>query len=48
MVAWILRGVSLRDMAPVGALTTAELVELEHFKEEFVARLTRAASPETR
>lgn len=46
MVAWILRGSSLRDMAPVGALTPAELEELVQFKDELVARLTRAASPE--
>jgi hypothetical protein len=45
MVAWILKGTSVPDMAPVGALTPAELEELVQFKEELVARLTRAASP---
>jgi hypothetical protein len=46
MVAWILKGTSVPDMAPVGALTPAELAELVQFKEELVDRLTRAASPE--
>lgn len=46
MVAWILRGVSVPDMAPVGALTSEELAELVRFKDELVARLTRVASPE--
>ncbi len=46
MVAWILRGISLRDMAPVGALSPEELAEIERFRDELVARLTRAASPE--
>lgn len=45
MVAWILRGTSVQDMAPVGALTSEELAELVLFKDELVGRLTRAASP---
>jgi hypothetical protein len=46
MVAWILRENSVRDMAPVGALTPAELDELVQFQDELVQRLARAASPE--
>lgn len=46
MVAWILRGFSVRDMAPVGALTTHDVEELARFKDELVQRLTRSAPPE--
>ena len=46
MVAWILRGTSLRDMAPVDALAPEELEELVRFRDELVAHLTRAAAPE--
>jgi hypothetical protein len=46
MVAWILKGTSVADMAPVAALTPEELAQLVTFKDELVARLTRAASPE--
>jgi len=45
MVAWILRGTALREMAPVGELEPAELEELIRFKDELVAQLTRAAPP---
>ena len=48
---WTLTGggalvTSVPDMAPVDALTPQELAELVEFKEELVAKLTRAASPE--
>jgi hypothetical protein len=46
MVAWVLKGTSIPEMAPVGALTSQELAELVQFRDELVAQLTRAASPE--
>lgn len=46
MVAWILRGFSVRDMAPVGALTSEELSALERFKDELVEELAREARPD--
>ena len=45
MVAWILRGLSVHDMAPVGELSAEETAELARFRDELVARLTRAAAP---
>jgi hypothetical protein len=45
VLAWILRGWSIADMAPVDALTSEERQELERFRDELVERLTRAAAP---
>lgn len=46
MLAWILRGASIQEMAPVGGLSSAEQVELEQFRDDLVARLTQMARPE--
>ena len=43
MVAWILERFPVTDLAPLSGLTTAETRELERFKLELIARLTRAA-----
>lgn len=45
-VAWVLRGLSVRDAGPVAGLIPQEVEVLESFKDELVARLTRAARPE--
>lgn len=45
MLAWILRGTSVRDLAPVGGLGETELTRLESFRVDLVARLTRLAAP---
>lgn len=45
-VAWVLRGLSVRDTGPVAGLAPQEIEDLERFKEELTERLTRAARPE--
>lgn len=43
MVAWILERFPVTELAPLSGLTAAETRELERFKLELIARLTRAA-----
>jgi hypothetical protein len=43
MVAWILERFPVTDLAPLSGLTAAETRELERFKLDLIARLTRAA-----
>ncbi len=45
MVAWLLRGWRISDMARVDALDDRRMHELETFRDELVQRLTRAAAP---